>query len=140
MPSEEITGFLRVATIAPELRVSDVSFNAAAITRALHRAAKAGASLALFPELCLTGYTFGDLFAQTLLLMRAREGLLEVAGLSKTTRLPAVVALPLAGSGRLCNCAAVIGSGRVLGLVPKQFRPTSGEYYEERWFTAASNL
>jgi len=72
-PTPAASGLLRVATIAPELRVADVGFNARAIHAALRSAASVGASIALFPELSLTGYTCGDLFAQTLLLARARE-------------------------------------------------------------------
>ena len=134
------SGFFRLATIAPELRVADVAFNTGAIRTAMQAAAKSGAAIALFPELCVTGYTCGDLFAQALLHTRAREALLELAAATKNLPLHAVVGLPLAVQGRLYNCAAVLGAGRVLGLVPKQFLPTTGEYYEERWFTSAANL
>jgi NAD+ synthase (glutamine-hydrolysing) len=132
--------FLRIATIAPELRVADVGFNAGVIRSAMKDAARQGAALALFPELGLTGYTCGDLFAQALMHTRAREALLELAGATKALGIHAVVGLPLTVHGRLYNCAAVLGAGRVLGLVPKQFLPTTGEYYEERWFTSATSL
>ncbi len=132
--------FLRLASLAPELRVSDVSFNTAAIRAAMQAAVKTGAAIALFPELCVTGYTCGDLFAQASLRAQARAALLELAAATKSTGIHAVVGLPLAVHGRLYNCAAVLGSGRVLGLVPKQFLPTTGEYYEERWFTSAAGL
>ena len=132
--------FLRLATIAPELRVADITFNSAQIQAAMRTAARAGASLVLFPELSVTGYTCGDLFAQSLLQTRAREALLELAAATKPLGIHAVVGLPLAVHGRLYNCAAVLGAGRVLGLVPKQFLPTTGEYYEERWFTSAAGL
>jgi NAD+ synthase (glutamine-hydrolysing) len=133
-------GLLRLATVAPELRVADVTFNTAAIRAAMQAAAKRGAALALFPELSVTGYTCGDLFAQALLHTRARAALLELAAATKSLKIHAVVGLPLAVHGRLYNCAAVLGAGRVLGLVPKQFLPTTGEYYEERWFTSAAGL
>jgi len=134
------SGFLRLATVAPELRVADVSFNAGRIHEALRVAVKGGAGIVLFPELSLTGYSCGDLFAQTLLHTRARAALLELAAATKSLRIHAIVGLPLAVNDRLYNCAAVLGAGRVLGLVPKQFLPTTGEYYEERWFTSAANL
>ncbi len=132
--------FIRVAVIAPELRVADVAFNAQQIRAALQAAAEKGAALALFPELGLTGYTCGDLFAQTLLHTRAQAALLELAAATRTTGLHAIIGLPLPVNGRLFNCAAVLGAGRVLGFVPKQFLPTTGEYYEERWFTSALNV
>ncbi len=133
-------GFLRVATAAPELRVADVAFNTGVIRHEAARAARAGAALVLFPELSLTGYSCGDLFAQHLLQDRARAALLELATATSSLGVHLVVGLPFACRGRLYNCAAVLGSGRVLGLVPKQFLPTTGEYYEERWFTSAAGL
>jgi NAD+ synthase (glutamine-hydrolysing) len=139
-PADARRAFLRVATAAPELRVADVAFNADVIRREAARAARAGATLVLFPELSLTGYSCGDLFAQHLLQDHARTALLDLAAATSSLGVHLVVGLPLACRGRLYNCAAVLGGGRVLGLVPKQFLPTTGEYYEERWFTSAAGL
>lgn len=139
-PAPSALEFLRVATVAPELRVADVGFNTGAIWTALQAASRQGAAIVLFPELSLSGYTCGDLFTQALLHTGVRDALLELAAATKTIPVHAVVGLPVAVHGRLYNCAAVLGSGRVLGLVPKQFLPTTGEYYEERWFTSATNL
>jgi NAD+ synthase (glutamine-hydrolysing) len=132
--------FIRIATLAPELRVADVTFNTAKIREGMQAAARRGGAIALFPELSITGYSCGDLFAQGLLHTRAREALLELAAATRALRIHAVVGLPLHVHGRLYNCAAMLGGGRVLGLVPKQFLPTTGEYYEERWFTSALGL
>src|SRR4051812_20337469 len=98
--------FLRVAVIAPELRVADVAFNVARLGAGLREAGRRGAGVALFPELSVTGYSCGDLFAQALLQERARAALLELAGVTKAAGVPAVVGLPLAVHGRLYNCAA----------------------------------
>lgn len=133
-------GLVRLAAIAPELRVTDVSFNTARILEAMQLASQKGAALAIFPELCLTGYTCGDLFTQHLLHVRAKDALLELAIATKPLNIHSVVGLPISLQGRLYNCAAVIGSGRVIGLVPKQFLPSTGEYYEKRWFTSGANL
>jgi NAD+ synthase (glutamine-hydrolysing) len=134
------TGYLRVACVAPELRVADVDFNLGCIRATLEAQRRAGATIVLFPELSLTGYTCGDLFSQDLLLDRARAALMELAAETRRLHVVAVVGLPVAANGRLFNCAAVVGEGRVLGLVPKQFLPTTGEYYEERWFTSAAGM
>jgi NAD+ synthase (glutamine-hydrolysing) len=132
--------FIRVASAAPEVRVADVRFNAAQIRVAMERAAVQTASIVLFPELSLTAYSCGDLFRQAILLQEASEALLTLA--LDTERIPilAIVGLPVNIKGRLYNCAAVIGGGTVLGIVPKMFLPTTGEYYEERWFTAGAGL
>jgi NAD+ synthase (glutamine-hydrolysing) len=130
-------GFVRVASLSPELRVGDVAFNAERIKQAMHQASDAGASYVLFPELALTGYSCGDLFFQALLQSAAIDALLELATLTRELKVVAVVGLPIVAEGRLYNCAAVLSGGNVIGLVPKQYLPNSGEFYERRWFTAA---
>lgn len=132
--------FIRVASVAPELRVADVSFNTSQIRAAIDVAAMRGASIVLFPELSITGYTCADLFAQSLLLSKARQALRTLASDTRDSGVHAIVGLPLAMKGRLYNCAAFIGGGSVLGIVPKRFLPNSGEYYEDRWFTSGATL
>jgi len=129
-------GYVRLACLSPRLTPGDVPKNLAAIRDGLDQAAAAGASLAFFPELCLTGYTCADLFLQDRLLVAAREALPELARGTAETGLGAVVGLPLVVDGRLYNCAAFLAEGRVLGLVPKIYLPTTNEYYEQRWFTS----
>ena len=73
-------------------------------------------------------------------MQKAREALLALADKTARINIHAIVGLPLALEGRLYNCAAVIGGGVVLGLIPKVFLPTNGEFYEERWFTSGRNL
>lgn len=133
-------GFLRIACVSPETRVADVAFNTAQHLRALLDAHRQGAAVVLFPELGLTGYTCGDLFAQTTLQRSALSALTEIAQATKKTSIHAVVGLPLLVDDRLFNCAALVGRGKVIGIVPKTFLPTTGEFYEERWFTGANNL
>lgn len=128
-------GFVRAAVVSPELRVADVAFNTEAIVAALQAAAGQGCRLALFPELCLTGYSCADLFLQGVLLDRAREALASIAAAAQAADIAAVVGLPLPVDGRLYNCAALVAGGRVLGIVPKTYLPSTHEFYEERWFT-----
>lgn len=128
-------GFMRAAVVTPELRVADVSFNTRAIVAAMEAAAGRGARLALFPELCITGYSCADLFYQSLLLTGARAALGEIKAATAAHDVAAVVGLPLEMGGKLFNCAAVLAGGRVLGIVPKSYLPTTNEFYEERWFT-----
>ncbi len=132
--------FLRTACSSPELRVGDVEFNSASSEKALRNAAEEGARIVLFPELGLTGYSCGDLFAQNRLQARALEALAGLAGASKRHKIFSIVGLPIARDGRLYNCAAVLGQGKVLGLVPKQYLPNTGEYYEQRWFASGLGI
>jgi len=133
-------GYLRVATVAPELRVGDPAFNVARVVESLERLAADGCAVAVFPELGLTGYTCGDLFFQRTLLAAASEALAVVAEATRGRAMVAVVGLPLEIETRLFNCAAVVAGGEVRGIVPKTFLPTSQEYYEERWFSRAGAL
>jgi NAD+ synthase (glutamine-hydrolysing) len=131
-------GFARLAVVSPELRVADVEFNTGKIVEAFAAAAAAGARLALFPELCITAYSCGDLFFQPLLLRDALEALSRLAEAAARADIAAVVGLPLAVDGKLYNVAALLAGGRIVGLAPKSFLPSTGEFYEERWFTPAA--
>ncbi len=133
-------GYLRVAVVAPELRVGEPAFNAARIVDALRELAADGVSVAVFPELSLTGYTAADLFFQRLLRDAAIEALLEITRATAELPIAAAVGLPLEMDGRLYNCAALVAGGQVRGIVPKTFLPTTQEYYEERWFSRAGTL
>lgn len=133
-------GFARVAAVSPELRVADCAFNAQAIIAALRECKTRGAQLAAFPELCLTGYTCGDLFFQTALLDGALAALDRIAEETLRLNMACVVGLPILLEGRLFNCAAFVCAGRVMGLVPKTYLPTYNEFYEGRWFASAREL
>lgn len=130
-------GFVRLAVASPALRVADVEFNASAMRAAMERAANAGASLILFPELGVTAYTCGDLFYQSLLLDSARNALVTLAQATALANIAAVVGLPLLQDGKIFNCAAFLNEGRILGIVPKTYLPNTQEYYEGRWFASA---
>jgi NAD+ synthase (glutamine-hydrolysing) len=135
MFSPAALGFVRVAVFSPELRVADVAFNVGAMAEAMAEAAGRGCRLAVFPELSTTGYSCADLFYQRLLLDRAVEALAPLAGAAERHDMAAVVGLPLELDGRLYNCAALLAGGRVVGMVPKTYLPSTNEFYEERWFT-----
>ncbi|WP_305044187.1 NAD(+) synthase [Geoalkalibacter sp.] len=130
-------GYLRLAVATPALRVADVAFNVEEILRVLEALRDEDVQLAVFPELCLTGYTCGDLFYQDLLLEAAAAALPRIAARSGELGLAVVVGLPLRHQGALFNCAAFLAEGRILGLVPKTFLPNTNEFYEERWFASA---
>ncbi|WP_429885411.1 NAD(+) synthase [Geoalkalibacter halelectricus] len=132
-----VMGYLRLGVSTPALRVADVAFNTGEILKVIDGLHEQGAQLAVFPELCLTGYTCGDLFYQDLLLERAAEALPRIAAHAAERNLAVVVGLPLRQGGFLFNCAAFLAEGRILGLVPKTYLPNTNEFYEERWFASA---
>lgn len=133
-------GFIKVAAATPGLRVADCAYNAAEVVRLAREAAEKGARLIVFPELCLTGYTCGDLFLQQTLLDGALTALETVC--RETAALEAVVlaGLPLRVRGKLYNCAAVLCRGEVLAFVPKRNLPNYSEFYEQRHFVSGDAL
>jgi NAD+ synthase (glutamine-hydrolysing) len=132
-------GFVRVAAAVPTLKVGDPAFNADRTLGLLERAANNGVEVVVFPEMGLTGYTCGDLFHQTTLLRAALAELDRLAGRSaRAFRGLAVVGLPMVVDDQVFNCAAVLHRGRALGVVPKSYLPNYKEFYDARYFAAAS--
>ncbi len=132
-------GFIRLAAVAPELILADPVGNARRIVRHLNELAGQQVSLALFPELSLTGYSCEDLFASSDLLSATRTGLAHIA--AAASDVVAVVGAPWRlADGRLLNCAVVIGGGRIQGVIPKTALPNYGEFYEERWFSSGADV
>ena len=128
-------GFIKTACISPQLKVADCKFNAEQIVESAGEASKKGASIVVFPELSITGYTCGDLFFQQTLLHAAQEQL--VAILKKTEKLDSLIfiGLPLARTEGIYNCAAAVYGGKLLALYAKSYLPNYGEFYERRQFT-----
>ena len=112
-------GFIKVAAATPALRLADTNYNAAICKELAIRAAAEGVKLIVFPELCLTGATCGDLYAHNRLIQGAKEDLQFFAAETAELDLVSVVGLPVALGDKLYNCAAVVCGGAVLGLVPK---------------------
>lgn len=129
-------GYLRCAAVSPALRVADTEYNTDCIIEAAESAWSKGCDIALFPELCITGYTCADLFYHTVVLNSALDALKRLCAWTATKDIALVVGLPLVVSGRLFNCAAFLAGGQVHGVVPKRFLPNYGEFYEERWFSS----
>jgi NAD+ synthase (glutamine-hydrolysing) len=131
-------GLIKIACATPDLRVADCAYNTQRILEAAREAVAQGARLVAFPELCITGYTCGDLFFQQTLLDAAVASLLTIAAETETLDAVLIVGLPIVYRGKLYNCGAVCCNGTVCGLVPKQNLPNYGEFYELRHFTAGS--
>ena len=130
-------GFFRVAAATTKIRVGDVAGNAAAVLEAVCAAADAGAGALVLPELCLTGYTCGDLFHDATLLRTCEVALAGLLEDTSDVPLFFTVGLPVAAGGSVYNCAAACCRGRLLGLTAKRHLPNYSEFYEARWFTPA---
>ncbi len=130
-------GFLKTAARSPELRVADCTFNVDRMIEAVDQAASDGVRLLVFPELSVTGYSCGELFLQRTLLESAKRELLRLCAATRGKNMVVAAGLPVAMSGKLYNCAALMCDGVLLGVVPKSYLPNDTEYYEGRYFAPA---
>lgn len=128
-------GFIKVAAATPKIKVADVDCNTELICNQIDEAAKNGAKVLVFPELCLTGYTCSDLFWQSLMLEKVKEKTIEIARYSKDYDMLIMIGIPYEHNGKLYNVGVVLHKGKVLGVVTKKHLPNYSEFYEARHFT-----
>jgi len=129
-------GFVRITTASLKVSVADPAANAREIVGVLGQLADS--DVVLFPELCVTGYTCGDLFGQAALLDAALTAIGAIARATAGRKQLVVIGAPIAGETGLFNTAVAIADGKILGVVPKQHIPTYKEFYEGRWFQPAT--
>lgn len=128
-------GFIKVGASTPEIRVGDVEFNGKSIVSCVKEAAEQGVKLLALPELCVTGYTCGDLFGQRTLIEAAEKQLEIIKDETKGLDIIFAVGLPVIKKGKLINGAAAVYRGETLGIVGKRNLPNYNEFYEKRNFT-----
>lgn len=131
-------GFIRVAAATPVVRVANPDFNRQEIESLAARADSLGAEIIVFPELCVTGCSCGDLFADSLLIDEAEIALMNILNNTRQLDIICIVGMPVRHEGKLFDCAVVAQGGSVLGIVPKSFLPESSENAQQRWFASAS--
>ena len=122
-------GFVKVAAVTPKIKVADPKYNTKVICEEMQEAISRDAKIIVFPELCITGYTCGDLFLQELLLEESLRALISVATATEGHDAIVIVGLPVEREGRLYNVAAVLQDGVILGMIPKANIPSYGEFF-----------
>ncbi len=133
-------GFIKVAATCTQVHVANPAANATHIIERMKETHDAGAHLVVFPELCITGYTCGDLFHMDSLQQAAVAALEQVVLASRAFSPVYVVGLPLRHRHKLYNVAAVLQAGRLLGLVPKTYLPGYGEFTEPRHWSSGKDF
>jgi NAD+ synthase (glutamine-hydrolysing) len=127
-------GLMRITVVSPVVAVGDPI---ACAKHCLAAMAEHGASdLVLLPELALGGYTCGDLFGQRAFIDGVRTGLRALKEATRGTKQLVVVGAPWLVNDALMNTAVVLGDGRIIAMVPKQYLPNYREFYEARHFRA----
>ena len=132
-------GFLRIGVALPVLRVADVDFNVGTIIDVMRKARNQDVQILTFPEMAITGYSIGDLVQQQALLSKAQKGLDKILKASVTNTMVVIVGMPLVVEQKVFNCAIVLNSGHILGVIPKTLLPTYREFYEDRWFSSSTD-
>jgi NAD+ synthase (glutamine-hydrolysing) len=131
-------GFLRVAAATPRVAVADPARNLAHLLESVEAAAAEGVQVLVLPELCVTGYTSGDLFfGVSTLVGGAQRTLSELLRATAGRSMVIALGAPVLADGRLFNCAVLMQGGALLGAVPKTYLPGYKEFYEERWFSSS---
>ena len=133
-------GFIKVAAAVPFVRVADCQYNIEHIEAQVRQADAQGVEIMTFPELCITGYTCGDLFLKPFLIRQAQESLLELAHRTADTEVLFIVGMPILIESQLFNAAVALQEGRILGAIPKTYLPNYREFQEARWFSPAKDL
>ena len=127
--------FLKVAAITPKIEVGNPKYNVSEMLKVLD---ECKASIAVFPELSVTGYTCQDLFFQNELLIDSYEAIRYFIK-NNTFKGIVTIGAPFQMNGSLYNCAYIIQGNKLLGIVPKRSLPNNKEYYEKRWFKSSLN-
>ena len=129
-------GFIKVAAGVPRCTVADVRANTVEIKKLIDKADTAKINRMCLPELCVTGYTCGDLFFSDALLTSAKNALKEITEYTAGKYPVVIVGVPLLYASKLFNCGAVVSGGKILGIVPKTYMPNYNEFYEQRQFSS----
>ena len=129
-------GFARIAACTLPTALADPATNAARILDVAAQCHADAVAVAVFPELCVSGYSLEDLFLQDSLLDATQEALRAIVEASRDLLPVLVVGAPLRNGARLYNGAVVIHRGTILGVAPKAYLPNYREFYEKRHFAA----
>lgn len=130
-----IDGFIKAAAVTNRIYVADAEKNGLSVIEGITKAVSLGAKIIVFPELCITGYTCGDLFYHGVLTDSAEKTLKEIADFTVKADALVFVGCPVRYKNGLYNCAVALNRGKILGAVPKSNIPEYNEFYEKRQFT-----
>lgn len=133
-------GFYRIATSVPRVTVANPTQNIKEIIAIIHEEYRNDTAVVLFSELCITGYSVGDLFLNQNLIESQNRALAHLLASTKHIHTVAIIGMMVSCEHRLYNCAAVVQYGHILGVVPKSYLPNKNEFYEKRYFQSGINV
>lgn len=112
-------GYLRVASVFPNIKLGDIDFNVQNIIDEINKLANYNIKVALFSELNITGVSLGDLFLDEGILDKSLVGLFSIIEATKNYDMLITVGLPYKYNNCLYDVVAVIKTGNILGIVPR---------------------
>ena len=127
-------GFVKVASAIPTIKVADCDYNEKQIENLVVQAEGKGVEIICFPELCITGYTCGDLFSQQLLIDSSENALFKLLDFTRSLNIITIIGMPIQCRNCLLNAAVVIQGGKILGVVPKTYLSSHEGHTEHKWF------
>lgn len=128
---------IRIAMCQLNTIVGDIEGNAARILEAMAQARSAGADIAVFPELAVTGYPPEDLLLKPKFVadnIDAMNHIAEATGAAGSTTCVAIFGF-VDRDTELRNAAAICHSGMLVGRYYKQVLPNYGPFDEQRYFS-----
>lgn len=128
---------LRIALVQMNAIVGDMEGNAERVRAGIREAREIGADIAVFPELCLTGYPPEDLLFRPSFLKAAETGVRRLA--RETDGIAAVVGFPEDAAEGLFNAAAILADRRVVSAYRKVHLPNYGVFDEKRYFVSGKS-
>ncbi len=126
---------MRVATVSPKIFVGNPTKNAAEIINILESIKSDNINVIVFPELCLTGCTCGDLFFHKTLIEACELALVKIIEYSKPYSYHIIIGAPLKDGKKLYNAAFHIYKGQIVQVVSKRNLSNT----EQRWFSTGYN-
>lgn len=133
-------GFFRISTATPSVSVANPRDNARSIADLAVQLDKEESELIVFPEMCLTAYTCGDLFHNRALLDQTTEALGLLLEQTMTLESVIIIGMPVVTGDTMYNCAVALQKGRILAAVPKTYIPNYNEFYEKRWWQSGAGI
>ena len=133
-------GYYRVASAVNKTTVANPAKNAVEVIKLIQEAHTKEVSVVVFPELTLTGYTASDLLLNQTLIASQNETLTHILQKTEDINTIAIIGIAVLEADRLYNCAAVLQSGKILGIVPKSYLPNKKEFYDKRQFISGRDI
>ncbi|MDR3071637.1 MAG: NAD(+) synthase [Endomicrobium sp.] len=133
-------GFIKTAAVTSNITIANSSANSLEIIKLIKQADTCGVELLVFPELCVTGYTCGELFLSDVLIQSANNALSAICKSTVGKKCLIFLGSPVWYECKLYSCAIAIQNGKILGVVPKTELPTYSEFYELRYFASGKHI